>query len=102
MKQRNLGKAGPWFRRSGSAAWTCRSFRAGALTPSRSLPFIAPLDLGMTFFDTADMYGPYTNEELVGRALKGRRAKVVLATKFGIARSPNDQLSAGLAATRIT
>ncbi|SEO29957.1 aldo/keto reductase [Actinacidiphila rubida] len=42
------------------------------------------LDLGVTFLDTAEIYGPYTNEELVGRALKGRRDQVVLATKFGL------------------
>lgn len=42
------------------------------------------LDLGVTFIDTAEVYGPYTNEELVGKALKGRRDQVVLATKFGI------------------
>ncbi|HKO85942.1 MAG TPA: aldo/keto reductase [Actinomycetota bacterium] len=41
------------------------------------------LDLGMTFLDTADVYGPYTNERLVGRAIAGRRDEVVLATKFG-------------------
>jgi aryl-alcohol dehydrogenase-like predicted oxidoreductase len=41
------------------------------------------LDLGVTFLDTADMYGPFTNERLVGRAIKGRRDDVVLATKFG-------------------
>jgi aryl-alcohol dehydrogenase-like predicted oxidoreductase len=41
------------------------------------------LDLGVTFLDTADMYGPFTNEKLVGKALKGRRHEVVLATKFG-------------------
>ena len=41
------------------------------------------LDLGMTFLDTADVYGPYTNERLVGRAIAGRREEVVLATKFG-------------------
>ena len=46
------------------------------------------LDLGCTFLDTADMYGPYKNEELVGRAIKGRRKEVVLATKFGIVRDP--------------
>ena len=46
------------------------------------------LDLGCTFLDTADMYGPYKNEELVGRAIKGRRDQVVLATKFGIVRDP--------------
>ena len=44
------------------------------------------LDLGVTLFDTAEMYGPYTNEELVGRAIRGRRDRVVLATKFGIVR----------------
>lgn len=44
------------------------------------------VDLGVTFFDTADMYGPHTNEELLGRALRGRRQQVVLATKFGILR----------------
>ena len=41
------------------------------------------IDLGLDFFDTAEMYGPFTNEELVGRALQGRRDKVILATKFG-------------------
>ena len=41
------------------------------------------LELGCTFFDTAEVYGPFTNEELVGRALKGRRSQVVIATKFG-------------------
>ena len=46
------------------------------------------LELGITFLDTADVYGPYTNEELVGRAMKGRRDQVVLATKFGIVRDP--------------
>jgi aryl-alcohol dehydrogenase-like predicted oxidoreductase len=48
------------------------------------------LELGVTFLDTADVYGPYTNEELVGRAIKGKRDKVVLATKFGIVRDPAD------------
>ena len=41
------------------------------------------LELGVTFLDTADMYGPFTNEELVGKAIAGRRDQVVLATKFG-------------------
>ncbi len=48
------------------------------------------LDLGLTFLDTADMYGPYTNEELVGKAIKGRRKDVFLATKFGIQRNLDD------------
>lgn len=48
------------------------------------------LDLGVDFLDTADVYGPFKNEELVGQAIKGRRSDVVLATKFGIVRDPND------------
>ena len=48
------------------------------------------LDLGITFLDTSDMYGPFRNEELVGRAIRGRREIVVLATKFGIVRSATD------------
>jgi aryl-alcohol dehydrogenase-like predicted oxidoreductase len=47
------------------------------------------LELGVNFLDTSDMYGPYRNEELVGRAIAGRRDEVVLATKFGIVRGPN-------------
>jgi len=46
------------------------------------------LDLGVTFLDTADVYGPFTNEELLGRAIRDRRDRVVLATKFGNMRSP--------------
>ena len=53
-------------------------------------------ELGVTFFDTADMYGPYKNEELVGRAFADRRDQVVLATKFGILRDPNDPTRRGI------
>ncbi|MEM1255429.1 MAG: aldo/keto reductase [Cyanobacteria bacterium P01_H01_bin.21] len=45
------------------------------------------LDLGITFLDTADMYGPHTNEQLIGNALKGRRDQAVIATKFGVVRT---------------
>jgi aryl-alcohol dehydrogenase-like predicted oxidoreductase len=48
------------------------------------------LELGIDFLDTADMYGPHTNEELVGRAIRGRRDQVVLATKFGVVRDPSN------------
>jgi aryl-alcohol dehydrogenase-like predicted oxidoreductase len=54
------------------------------------------LDLGITFLDTADVYGPYKNEELVGRAIKGKRDKIVLATKFGIVRDPKNPMSRGI------
>src|SRR6478735_2975215 len=49
------------------------------------------LDLGVTLLDTADMYGPFTNEQLVGRAIKDRRDEVQLATKFGNVRGPNGE-----------
>lgn len=54
------------------------------------------LELGITMLDTADMYGPFTNEELVGRAIRGRRDRVVLATKFGIMRDPTDPARRGV------
>jgi aryl-alcohol dehydrogenase-like predicted oxidoreductase len=54
------------------------------------------LELGVNFLDTSDMYGPYTNEELVGRAIKGKRDKVVLATKFGVSRSGPANQSRGI------
>ena len=55
------------------------------------------IDLGCTFLDTADMYGPHTNEQLVGRAIRDRRDQVVLATKFGIVRDPTNPMIRGIA-----
>ncbi|HET7569511.1 MAG TPA: aldo/keto reductase [Gammaproteobacteria bacterium] len=54
------------------------------------------IDLGVNFFDTADMYGPHTNEKLVGRALKDYRDGVIIATKFGNVRDPNDPSKRGI------
>jgi aryl-alcohol dehydrogenase-like predicted oxidoreductase len=54
------------------------------------------LELGVTFLDTADVYGPHTNEELVGKAIRGRRDDVVLATKFGIVRDPQNPNARGV------
>ena len=54
------------------------------------------VELGVNFLDTADMYGPYTNEELVGRAIAGRRKEFVIATKFGIVRDPNNPAIRGV------
>jgi aryl-alcohol dehydrogenase-like predicted oxidoreductase len=54
------------------------------------------VDLGVTLFDTADMYGPYSNEELVGRAVRGIRDRVVIATKFGIVRHATDPSKRGV------
>jgi aryl-alcohol dehydrogenase-like predicted oxidoreductase len=57
------------------------------------------LELGINMLDTADMYGPFTNEELVGRAVKGKRDGVIIATKFGNVRDPNDPTKRGINGT---
>ncbi|WP_375434403.1 aldo/keto reductase [uncultured Hymenobacter sp.] len=56
-------------------------------------------DLGVTFFDTADMYGPFKNEELVGKAFRDRRNQVTIATKFGILRDPSNPSVRGISGT---
>src|ERR1700730_15062207 len=54
------------------------------------------LELGINMLDTADMYGPFKNEELVGRAIKGKRDRVIIATKFGNVRDPKDPTKRGI------
>src|SRR5262245_52258930 len=63
----------------------------GAATRSESIATIhRAIDLGITFFDTAEIYGPHVNEELLGQAIRGRRAQLVIATKFGFRISPTE------------
>ena len=69
----------------------------GPLDDTESIATIhRALELGVTFFDTSDMYGPYTNEVLVGTALAGHRDEAVIATKFGIVRDPDDPAKRGI------
>jgi aryl-alcohol dehydrogenase-like predicted oxidoreductase len=91
MQQRKLGNQGLTVSEIGLGCMGMSEFY-GATDETESLATIArALELGINFFDTADMYGPFINEELVGKALKSHRDQVVIATKFGIMRGENKE-----------
>lgn len=84
MKMRKLGPNGPEVSAIGLGCMGMSAFYGGA-DEAQSISVIhRALDLGVTLFDTAEMYGPHTNEALVGKALKDRRDQAFIATKFGI------------------
>src|ERR1700752_2741038 len=89
MNKRALGGGGLVVSELGLGCMGMSDFYAGRDEAESLATIHRALELGVNFLDTADVYGPFTNEELVGRAIRGRRGQVVLATKFGIVRGPD-------------
>lgn len=87
MKTRKLGNQGLVVSELGLGCMGMSEFYSGRDEQESIATLHHAIDLGVTFLDTADMYGPFTNEKLVGRALQDRRDRVILATKFGNVRS---------------
>lgn len=97
MKTRTLGLGGPTVSALGLGCMGMSAFYGGRGSDADAIAVIHhALDQGITLLDTADMYGPHTNEELVGRAIDGRRDDVFLATKFGIQLDPSDPQARGI------
>ena len=97
MKKRTLGKSGLEVSEIGFGCMGM-SFGYGPAKDEQEMVSVirSAVDLGVTFFDTAEVYGPFTNEELVGKALSPVRDQVVIATKFGFQIDPNMKQSSGL------
>ena len=96
MDQRTLGSQGLSVSAQGLGCMGMSEFY-GTTDESEAIATIQhALDLGVTLLDTADIYGPHTNEQLVGQAIADRRGEVVLATKFGIVRDPENPAARGV------
>src|ERR1700712_1381089 len=92
MEKRTLGSAGLEVSAEGLGCMGMSEFYGEADQGEAVATIHRALELGVSFLDTADMYGPFTNEKLVGKAIAGRRGEVVLATKFGNVRGENGEM----------
>ncbi|RKG56120.1 aldo/keto reductase [Corallococcus sp. AB011P] len=96
METRKLGRQGLTVSALGLGCMGMSDFYAGRDDAESEATLLHALERGLTFFDTADAYGPGRNEELVGRVLGPHRQKIVLATKFGLVRDPANPQSRGV------
>jgi aryl-alcohol dehydrogenase-like predicted oxidoreductase len=95
MKTRTLGPKGPEVSALALGCMGMTDFYGQRDDKESTATIHRALELGITFLDTSDAYGPHTNEELVGQAIKGKRDRVFLATKFGIVRDPTNPAARG-------